>query len=376
MSRRKLLLVAHFGEDYIAYRSKFLSFLKEREVEVHAMVPKDKYQPEVEKQGHPVTFYKYQRSALAVFYFATFYRQLKKQIKAGGFDLVYTLKFFPNLIGIMAAKAVPGVKAAGTIAGLGFLDKQDRNFLIRQIFRVYTKVLNRADYVIIQNKDDLALLKPYLPKPKLVLTYGSGVDQSRFENFTFDDQKDRERLKLPQRPYLLLCSRIVREKGVKELVEGYLQAAKETRLDFDLVIAGWYDDAGLERELQQLVEPNAAIHLLGYQSDVRYIVSIAEAVVLPSYYPEGVPRSLTESLAMRKPIITTDHKGCRETCVDGVNGFLVAPKSAKALKEALLNYNQLSDEAKQAMAKESRALFDQKFEQKQVFKSIVEALNL
>lgn len=50
----------------------------------------------------------------------------------------------------------------------------------------------------------------------------------------------------------------------------------------------------------------------------------ASVYVLPSYYREGVPASTQEAMAMGRPVITTDVPGCRETVVDGVNGFFGA----------------------------------------------------
>jgi glycosyltransferase involved in cell wall biosynthesis len=370
--KEKLLLVAHFGEDYVAYRAKFLDFLVAQGWQVKALVPSDKHRQEAEKAGHVVSFYNYQRSFAALFYILPFYFRLKKILRQEKFTLLYTLKFFPNFLGVLAAQAVPGVRVAATIAGLGFLDGRDHKPLIAIIFRAYMRVLNKAHFVIIQNKDDLKTLQSYLPNPKLVLTYGSGVDGKRFENISLPTSFKNY---LPtQKPYVVLCSRIVRQKGVKELVKGYLLAKRSKDLNFDLILAGWYDDKGLEQELQQLTKKEENIHLLGYQKDVRPLVSQAQAVVLPSYYPEGVPRSLTESLAMRKPIITTNHKGCRETCQDGENGFLVKPKSAESIAEALLKFNALSQAEINTMGENSYKLFLQKFEQGQVFSGIVEAL--
>jgi N,N'-diacetylbacillosaminyl-diphospho-undecaprenol alpha-1,3-N-acetylgalactosaminyltransferase len=74
---------------------------------------------------------------------------------------------------------------------------------------------------------------------------------------------------------------------------------------------------------------------LGFRQDVRELIALADIVVLPSYYPEGVPKSLLEAMAMGKPIITTDNRGCREVVEDGKNGFMIPIKDAKALAEAI-----------------------------------------
>ena len=63
--------------------------------------------------------------------------------------------------------------------------------------------------------------------------------------------------------------------------------------------------------------------------------SISEIMVLPSFYHEGVPRTLLEGLSMGKPIITTDQPGCREKVDDGKNGFLIPIKNTQKFIEKL-----------------------------------------
>jgi N,N'-diacetylbacillosaminyl-diphospho-undecaprenol alpha-1,3-N-acetylgalactosaminyltransferase len=72
-----------------------------------------------------------------------------------------------------------------------------------------------------------------------------------------------------------------------------------------------------------------------FRYDIQNFVALAEIMVLPSYYPEGVPRSLLEGLAMAKPIITTDHPGCREVVDEGRNGFLIPVGNPEALAQRL-----------------------------------------
>lgn len=81
---------------------------------------------------------------------------------------------------------------------------------------------------------------------------------------------------------------------------------------------------------------------------------MADAIILPSYYREGIPRVLLEAMAMEKPIITTDTVGCRDVCEDGVNGFLIPPRNAKALSEAVIKFITLSETEKSEMGRSGR----------------------
>ena len=83
------------------------------------------------------------------------------------------------------------------------------------------------------------------------------------------------------------------------------------------------------------------IHYLGPKDDIRPDMARADVYVLPSYR-EGLPMTILEAMAMGKPIITTDVPGCN-ACVDhGVNGWLVRPRFANGLVEAMVSAYQLN----------------------------------
>jgi glycosyltransferase involved in cell wall biosynthesis len=71
--------------------------------------------------------------------------------------------------------------------------------------------------------------------------------------------------------------------------------------------------------------------------DVRPALAACSVYVLPSYR-EGTPRSVLEAMAMGRPVITTDTAGCRETVVDGKNGFLVPVGDSEALYRAMKRF--------------------------------------
>jgi len=95
--------------------------------------------------------------------------------------------------------------------------------------------------------------------------------------------------------------------------------------------------------------------------DVRPAIAEADVLVLPSYYREGVPRSVLEGMAMGKMIITTESVGCRDTVEDGENGYLVPPRDAGALAEAIKRTLALSEAQIQAMGQKSREKVEREF---------------
>ena len=99
----------------------------------------------------------------------------------------------------------------------------------------------------------------------------------------------------------------------------------------------------------------------GFHEDVRPFYCMADCVVLPSYR-EGVPRVLLEAMAMEKPIITTDAPGCRNVCVDGVNGFLVKPRDVESLYLAMKKAVEMGEAELRKMGKKGREIVEQKYE--------------
>jgi glycosyltransferase involved in cell wall biosynthesis len=80
---------------------------------------------------------------------------------------------------------------------------------------------------------------------------------------------------------------------------------------------------------------SGAFRWLGYRDDIRELLAVSDVAVLPSYYPEGIPRSLLEAMALGKPIVTTDTPGCKEVVEEGRNGHLVPARDGQALAQAI-----------------------------------------
>jgi glycosyltransferase involved in cell wall biosynthesis len=116
------------------------------------------------------------------------------------------------------------------------------------------------------------------------------------------------------------------------------------------------------------------IEYLGETDDVRPFLSEASVYVLPSYR-EGTPRSVLEAMAMGRPIVTTDAPGCRETVVDGDNGFLVPIRDSPALAAAMEKF--LVDPGLIVkMGKRSREIAEEKYDVRKVNAVIMKTMGL
>ena len=164
------------------------------------------------------------------------------------------------------------------------------------------------------------------------LIEGSGVDTSKFKPI-----KIKTKFNSPIK--ILFPARIIKEKGIKELLKACSFLWKE-KYSFLLEIAGSIDEeniSSLSREEMQILLQNKNIRLLGKSNKILEIYEGCDFVILPSYR-EGLSMSLLEAGSMGLPIITTDVPGCREIIDHNINGILIKSKCEDELKKAIIFY--------------------------------------
>lgn len=280
--------------------------------------------------------------------------------------LGFTIK--PNVYGGLACRML-GIPRIANIAGLGtsFLKRGMLNHVVRQL---YGAGLHGAERVFFQNQDDRdRFLTGGLVTPgQVALLPGSGVDLVRFAPAA--RQPDGGTV-------FLLVARLLQAKGVAEFVEAsaLLRARHGAGIRCRVLgirdhSPGGIDAATLDRWAQE-----GQVDFIEAREDVRPVLAEADCVVLPSYYPEGTPRSLLEALAMAKAIITTDTPGCRDVVDDGVNGFLCGPRDVSSLVEVMERYHALGPDERAAMARTSRAKAESQFDETLVIDAYRAALS-
>lgn len=116
------------------------------------------------------------------------------------------------------------------------------------------------------------------------------------------------------------------------------------------------------------------IRWFDHVDDVRDLIAAADVVVLPSYR-EGMPRAILESMAMGKPIITTDVAGCNETVINGKNGYIIPKQDVDSLIKAMIDMSSLAHEVRLQMGKESRAIALVRFEVQQIIANYLQEIS-
>jgi len=269
--------------------------------------------------------------------------------------LAYTIK--PVVYGLIAARVAGVPKRFALITGLGYTFAEERNGRLVGLIarRLYSVALAGATKVFFQNPDDERLfrsLKILHPEVPSIVLNGSGIDVQEFQIH-----------EPPTELSFLLIARLIGGKGVREYAEAAREVRKShPRIRFKLV--GWIDegnpDAIRQDELDEWVN-DRAIEFIGRLADVRPAIAESSVYVLPSKYREGTPRTVLEALAMGRPVITTNTPGCKETVVEGENGFLIPPGSSDALVEAMLKFA-CNPELVARMGRRSREIAENKYD--------------
>lgn len=276
--------------------------------------------------------------------------------------LCYFIK--PVIFGTLAAWAAGVAHRVALIEGLGFIFTNEfrlsarRRILRKLVVLLYRIALKRAHRVIVLNNDDLAELSEWgaLERSKASLVPGIGVDLDYFSPVPNKSA----------RPAFVLVARMLRSKGVADFVEA-ARLVREKYPDTRFVLVGGTDanpNSISEKELS-LWDDEGAVEWLGQIKDVRASLADASALVLPSYYREGLPRSIQEAMAMAKPIVTTDVPGCRDTVVEGLNGFIVPPRDPKALAAAMTRLIE-RPELVDTMGSASRQLAELRYDERKI----------
>lgn len=368
----KVIVIGGFAESLLNFRGPLLQAMGERGNGVVGCAPNGspavrRGLAEIKIQYRDVYLH---RSSLNVWRDLKTVLSLIKVMREVRPDIVLSYTIKPVIYGTLAAFwcGVPNIFAMITGLGYAFGCQKTRQRMIGALAGVLYKLAARRNHkLFFQNPDDrnYFIQKRIIPRAqKAIVLNGSGVDLKRFAPTPF-----------PRTVNFLMIARFLREKGIYEFVEAARQLRKRhPKVRFSLV--GWIDEgpsAISAADLQGWVK-EGALKYLGKMRDVRPAISDCSVYVLPSYR-EGTPRTVLEAMAMGRPIITTDAPGCRETVIEGRNGFLVPVKDGRALVAAMEKMI-LSPRLIERMGKEGRRIAVEKYDVDKVNQVILREMGL
>lgn len=247
-------------------------------------------------------------------------------------DVVHHVGMKTILWGTLAARFTKVNGVVNAISGLGgFFAEDNKGFLAKVMPKVLKFSHNRNNLLcIFQNNEDKGLyVKNGIIKEKQArYIKGSGV---HLDEFCYTPEPVEGKIRV------ILTARMIVEKGIFILTEAAERLRPKYKDKVEFLLVGGLDDHpdAITKEQLDTVCDGTYIQWLGYRTDVKELLQSSHIVAFPSYYMEGLPKSLIEADAIGRPIITCNSVGCKETVIDGYNGYLIPTKNVDALVKKL-----------------------------------------
>jgi len=337
----KILLFANTDWYLYNFRVSLANALRDQGHDVVLVSPPGPYGEKLRAAGHRWLDVPMNRRSLNPFQELLVLRHLVRLYRDERPDVVHHFTIKCVVYGGIAA-AVAGIGArVNAVAGLGyvFTNQSLKARVLKPIVRRMLRLVlnNNKTRLILQNPDDVALFKSnhIIGDKNVRLIRSSGVDTEYF-------QIDKTALFAGPKSRVLMAARLLWAKGIAEYVDAARQLHNEN-LPIDFYLAGQPDEGNPNSVSQADLDDwnrEGVIIPLGHVADMKQQYKQTDIFVLPTFYGEGVPRSLIEAGACGLPLITTDAPGCREVVTDELNGLVVPVRDADALALAIRRLNE------------------------------------
>lgn len=352
----KILILANHYNTLRIFRRELIKKLSEIGHDVVLSIPEcdEENKAILESYGARVVFTNFERRGMNPISDFSLFRKYKKLIKSEAPDKVicYTIKC--NIYGGLACRLL-NVEHYANITGLGSTFQNQS--LVRKIVSFLYKVsLKRTKRIFFENEGNRNTLvyDGLIASDKCVVLPGAGVNLDEFCATAYPEKQDVL--------YFLFIGRIMQEKGVDELFSVIKRLnSSNHKCHFDFI--GWYEDN--YKETVEAMERGGLLTFHGFQSDVKPYIERAHCIVHPSWH-EGMSNTLLEASAMCRPIITSNIHGCKESVVDGKNGYLFEVKNAESLYNSIEKFISLTEQERINMGVFGRELMKDRFDKNNV----------
>jgi glycosyltransferase involved in cell wall biosynthesis len=268
----------------------------------------------------------------ALFELAGLFRRLRP-------DIVHTHNPKPGLYGRVAARLAGVRGVVNTVHGLYALpeDPAPKRALVYRLERLAASCSHAE---LVQNPEDVAVLRRIGVPAQKVTFLGNGIDLDRFDPGAIpveDATAARGELGATRRDDVVVgvVGRLVHEKGYREIIQAAAQLRdRRPALRFAVIGPEEPEKRRSVSSAERAAAADAGVRFLGRRDDVERLYRGMDIYVLASYR-EGFPRSAMEAAAMRLPIVATGVRGCRQVVDSGVTGLLVPMRDSRALADAI-----------------------------------------
>ncbi|MEE9440066.1 MAG: glycosyltransferase family 4 protein [Saprospiraceae bacterium] len=366
-NKKKIALVANSTWNIYNFRLNVIDILLAEGYQVVVIAPIDEYVEYKEKYPE-VEHYSLRtldRDSTNPIKDILLIAELTRKYKSIKPDLILHYTNKPNIFGGLAAK-LSGIPSIAMVTGLGyaFIHNGWIKNITTNLYKFTAKYHKKFIFENIEDRElfnNLGILK----KDQGVSIKGCGVNTSYYYPYPNGIVKSEDDI------IFTFIGRLLYDKGIKEYVEAAkIIKAKYPKIQF-WIIGELDSDNPATIDKEDLIEwtANDIVYYHGFQRDVRPLIAKSDCIVLPSYR-EAIPRTITEGMAMSKPVITTDTAGCREAVDVGINGFLADVRSVSSLIEMFEKFIGLSHDQRHEMGKAGRQKAIAEFDDKKIAKDI------
>lgn len=280
-------------------------------------------------------------------------RAYHRLIKKEDPDLVITYSIKPNTYGGFLCRMLR-IPYVVNVQGLGTAFQKKGIAMVATV--LYRVALRKAKVVFFENEENARIFceKKIITKEQKKVLPGAGIN---LVDYALQPYPNNDKV------HFLYLGRIMKEKGMDELLWAVRKLQEEYAGKFVLDLVGFFEEEYKE-EVNKLEREGIAV-FYGFQEEPRPFYAQADCVVQPSYH-EGLSNVLLEAAATGRGIITTDIPGCRETVENGKSGLLCPVKDAQGLYEQMKRFMELSKAEREAMGLVGRALVEERFEKGKV----------
>lgn len=359
----KILFVSSSGKFFVSHRKEIIKDCIDKGFEVHIASNDVDFLRESFPKAN-VHFFDFKRGSLNIFSFIQSIINMKSLLLKLKPDLCHAITLQPIIILGILLRLNTKIKLVLSFAGLGLMFSSTmmkfkilRNLFIKPLLAM---ILSKKDlHVIFQNPNDRhsVLNINSTLAGKTTLLPGSGVDLDVYRYFpqTYDK--------------FIVCfiSRLLVDKGIKDFIYA-AKKLKKLEPEIKFWVIGEIDESNpnsISKEEIEGFNQEENISFLGKQSDIPNILRQSNILVFPSYYGEGIPKTILEAAACGRPVITTDHPGCRDGIINNSTGLLVKIKSPDDIATKVLEMYKDQQRIEQ-FSENSRKLAKDKFNVKNI----------
>jgi glycosyltransferase involved in cell wall biosynthesis len=273
-----------------------------------------------------------------------------------------------GLVGMIAARLAGVPVKMHTVAGLPL--EVEKGFKRKILIAAERFTYNSADMVYPNSYGLSRVIKKEIYNNEATMKIIANGSSNGINLQHFDINKTKQTKYFKDNPLplsegdfvYLSIGRIVRDKGVEELISAFL-SIYEKQARAKLIVLGLFEERDpVSQETKHTIQSHPGIIYCGFQQDVRPYLSIADVFVFPSYR-EGLPNVVLQAGAYKLPIIGTNITGTSDIIIDKKNGILIPPRDVVKLKEnmsLLLDNEELRKKYSLAIYETISSRYDQK----------------